>query len=326
MSTDHADGVVVGGGTSASVQRPAPVGAAQLAGVPGVLGKISAERADDYWRAAQNGSGSVPARPDRPVRPSFEGALRGAEKALGSGVEQALGRGVGQALGRGAQQAPGSGATPLAVIAEIKRASPSQGAIAALDPVAAARAYAAGGANALSVLTEPRHFGGRLAHLADVASDQARHALPLLRKDFTVHPTQVTEAVAAGASAVLLIVAVLRELTESYLRFARAQGLDALVEVHDDTELDIALAAGATLIGVNNRDLRTLAIDLDTAPRLGQRARDEGFAGVIVAESGYRTRDELRSVEGIADAVLVGTSLAGSADLTAALMKLRAAS
>src|SRR5690606_24711035 len=189
----------------------------------------------------------------------------------------------------------------------------SQGAIADIDPVAAARAYAAGGAAALSVLTEPRHFGGRLAHLSDVAADQQN--LPLLRKDFTVHPRQLTDALQAGASAVLLIVAVLKEATGAYLDYAHALGLDALVEVHDDSELAIAMAAGARIIGVNNRDLTTLETDIETAPRLCRRARADGFDGVLVAESGYRSRDDLRTVEGVADAVLVGTSLAGSRDL-----------
>jgi len=214
-------------------------------------------------------------------------------------------------------------ATPLAVIAEIKRASPSQGAIAPLDPVAAARAYQAGGAAALSVLTEPRHFGGALRNLADVAADQGSQGLPLLRKDFAVHPDQIVEAAEAGAAAVLLIVAVLGEHTRAYLQYAAELGLDALVEVHDDSELDVALEAGASIIGINNRDLRTLEIDLATAPHLASRARADGYAGVLVAESGYSTREELRAVEGLADAVLVGTSLAGSSDLTEALRRLR---
>lgn len=288
--------------------EPSPLSSEQLDRVPGVLGKISRERLQDYAddppaQAASEHADIETARLDRPVRPSFEQALKAA-----------------------AAVQPTVDATPLAVIAEIKRASPSQGAIAPLDPVAAARAYAAGGASALSVLTEPRHFGGSLQNLRDVASSQAGEStLPLLRKDFTVHPRQVVEAAAAGASAVLLIVAVLGEQTRAYLEFARSLGLDALVEVHEDKELDVALSAGATLIGVNNRDLRSLEIDLTTAPRLGRRARDEGFDGVLVAESGYRSREELRAVEGIADAVLVGTSLAGSGDLTEALRRLRGA-
>jgi len=175
----------------------------------------------------------------------------------------------------------------------------------------------------LSVLTETRHFGGDLEHLRAIAA--SRPALPLLRKDFTVHPAQVDEALAAGASAVLLIVAVLGDATAAYLSYATALGLDALVEVHDDAELDVAMAAGAQVLGVNNRDLTSLKIDLATAPRLLQRARREGFSGVLVAESGYRTRDDLRAVEEWADAVLVGTSLAGSGDLAGALKALRGA-
>lgn len=280
---------------------PPPLTEAQLAAVPGVLGDIARERLQDYASPDQARAPFRLEDLDRPVRPSLEGSLR-----------------------RRPDQVPTNGTTPLAVIAEIKRASPSQGAIAPLDPVEAARAYAAGGAAALSVLTEPRHFGGTLQNLADVASSMTgANALPLLRKDFTVHPRQVEEAAEAGASAVLLIVAVLGEQTAGYLAFARALGLDALVEVHDDAELDIALAAGASLIGVNNRDLRSLEIDLATAPTLGRRARDEGFTGVLVAESGYRSREELRAVEDVADAVLVGTSLAGSGDLAAALRRLR---
>lgn len=207
----------------------------------------------------------------------------------------------------------------LSLIAEVKRSSPSQGAIADLDPVAAARAYERGGASALSVLTEPRHFGGSLTHLARVSGAVS---LPLLRKDFTVHPRQLFEAAEAGASAVLLIVAVLGEHTQSYLELACALALDALVEVHDEAELNLALAAGARIIGVNNRDLRTLSIDLENAPKLIHKARSDGFTGLLIAESGYRHAAELKRIEGLADAVLVGSSLAGSGGLEAAVRRL----
>src|SRR5690606_738129 len=204
----------------------------------------------------------------------------------------------------------------LNVIAEVKRSSPSQGAIAPLYPVAAARQYVDGGAAAISVLTEERHFGGQLAHLEQVAQDRAtwHRYVPLLRKDFTVHPLQLHEAREAGGDAVLLIVAVLGTSTARFLRAAHGYGLAALVEVHDDAELDLALESGAEVIGVNNRDLTTLNVDLATAPRLLARARDAGYQGVLVAESGYRTREDLAPVEGLADAVLVGTGLAGSRD------------
>lgn len=213
------------------------------------------------------------------------------------------------------------GGPKLALIAEVKRASPSQGPIAALDPVQAALGYQAGGAAALSVLTEPRHFGGTKEALLEVA---AASALPALRKDFVVHPAMLREAAEWGASAALLMVSVLGEQTATYLRLARGLGLDALVEVHDERELQLAMSAGADLIGVNNRDLSTLDIDLSNAPRLIARARASGYGGLLVAESGYRRADDLAGLRGLADAVLVGSSLAGSGDLTRAVRELMA--
>jgi indole-3-glycerol phosphate synthase len=207
----------------------------------------------------------------------------------------------------------------LSIIAEVKRSSPSQGTIAPLEPVAAAHAYAEGGATAISVLTEPRYFAGQLSHLAEVAKNVG---LPLLRKDFTIHPLQINEAKAAGASAVLLIVAVLGEATSNYLSYAERLGLDVLVEVHDEAELELALAAGSSLIGVNNRNLQTLEIDLSTSPRLIKQARTQGFEGILVAESGYKGAEELKPLQGLADAVLIGTSLAGSGDLSKSLKQL----
>ena len=250
--------------------------------VPGVLGEISRERARDYHGAAWQLELNSPS-----ARPSFQQALATAE---------------------------------LAIIAEVKRSSPSQGAIAPIVPSEAAQAYQRGGAAALSVLTEMRHFGGALEHLEQVA---AVSSLPILRKDFTVHPLQLYEAKAAGASAVLLIVAVLGEHTAAYLQLAQTLGLDALVEVHDSAELQCALTAGAQLIGVNNRDLRTLEIDLSNAPRLIAEARAEGFSGTLVAESGYKQAEELQALQGLADAVLIGTSLVGSGKLEQALQQLR---
>ena len=259
---------------------PAPLTEAEAVGVPGTLGRITAERVGAYRNAPAG-------RFVTTERPSFTAALR----------------------------APG-----LQIIAEVKRRSPSLGAIADLNPVTAARAYAAGGAAALSILTEPNHFGGELRHLEQVA---AVVTLPLLRKDFTVHPAQLLEAKASGASAVLLIVAVLGEHTAAYLQLARELGLEALVEVHDEAELGTALTSGAELIGVNNRDLTTLKIDLTTAPRLMRQARDAGFTGLLVAESGYSEAAELADVSGLADAVLIGSSVAGSGDLEGAVRRLR---
>lgn len=247
-----------------------------LTRVPGVLGRIVDLRAGDY-RDADPALGGA-----RPAARRFEAALR---------------------------------APDLSLIAEVKRASPSQGAIAPLDPADAARAYAAGGAAAISVLTEPRYFDGNREALLEVV---AVTDLPALRKDFVVHPAMLREAADWGASAALLMVSVLHEHTGEYLSAAHHLGLDALVEVHDDRELDIALEAGARIIGVNNRDLTTLEIDLNVSPRLIRRARDAGFAGVLVAESGYRTPQDIAAVRGLADAVLVGSSLAGSGDLARA--------
>jgi indole-3-glycerol phosphate synthase len=175
------------------------------------------------------------------------------------------------------------------MIAECKRRSPSRGVLAAqYEPVSIARKYEAGGAAAISVLTEPTFFDGALAHLAAV-----REAvdLPLLRKDFVVDDYQLLEARAAGADAVLLIVAAL-EQPELVRLQARAWTLDlaALVEVHDDEELARAVDSGARLIGVNNRNLRTLAVDVGASDRLAAKLP----AGVVgVSESGLQTRDDL---------------------------------
>jgi indole-3-glycerol phosphate synthase len=209
----------------------------------------------------------------------------------------------------------------LSLIAEVKRKSPSQGDIAPLDAPTVARAYERGGARAISVLTEPHFFAGSDEDLRAV---RRAVSLPLLRKDFTVHPSQIPQARALGASAVLLIVAVLGELTGAYLELVRESGLEALVEIHDERELDIALEAGASILGINNRDLVSLKVDMDTAPRLGALARSKGFEGLLVAESGYSTPQEVRSLVGRFDAVLVGTSLARSGDWRQAIEALMA--
>lgn len=292
----------------------------QLETVPGVLGRIARERALDY--GVGRGRDGVTAGANVRREGPHQRIERSVQFTIRSGT---TGREAFVAALTAANDARGH--TALNVIAEVKRSSPSQGAIAPLDPVTAARQYVKGGAAAISVLTEPRHFGGELSHLAEVADDRRDwpRYVPLLRKDFTVHTDQLLEASAVGADAVLLIVAVVGEATGRFLRAAHELGLGALVEVHDDEELRIALESGAQVIGVNNRDLTTLKVDLATAPRLLARARDDGFDGVLVAESGYRTREDLESVVGLADAVLVGTSLAGSGDLAKALSSLRGA-
>ena len=194
----------------------------------------------------------------------------------------------------------------LGLIAEVKRSSPSKGPIAPdLDAATQARAYAAAGADAVSVLTEPARFGGALADLEAVT---AAVDLPALRKDFIVDPYQVWESAAVGAAAVLLIAAA---LTDDQLRLLRdecdACGLDALAEAHDETDLRRALAAGATLVGVNNRDLRTLTVDLATTERLAWLVPD---GVLVVSESGIScARDAHRVADAGARAVLVGESL-----------------
>ena len=182
-----------------------------------------------------------------------------------------------------------------------------------------ARGYEAAGAAAISVLTDEPFFGGRMAHLEEV---RQATALPVLRKDFVLDPWQVWEARAAGADAVLLIVAALTDAElRSLLGVAREAGLDALVEVHDRSELDRALAAGSRIVGVNNRDLKTLAVSLETAARRSPPAIPDDV--VAVAESGIRTSADLvRLREAGFDAFLVGERLMAAPDPGEALRRL----
>jgi indole-3-glycerol phosphate synthase len=206
------------------------------------------------------------------------------------------------------------------VIAEIKRRSPSRGEIRAdFDAAACARAYAGAGAAALSVLTDERYFGGSLAVLAQV---REAVSLPLLRKDFIVDAYQVDEARVHGADAVLLIAAALDPgALRGLAAHAEAIGLDALVEVHDERELEAALAAGADLIGINNRDLRTFEVDLGVTERLAGKL-PEGC--VVVSESGiFTARDWERLEAAGAHAFLVGEALMRESDVGAALRRLR---
>lgn len=208
---------------------------------------------------------------------------------------------------------------PLAVISEIKRRSPSKGDLFP-DLVAAdlARTYEAGGASCLSVLTDAAFFGGSVD---DLRSARAACSLPVLRKDFTVDARDVADARLMGADAVLLIAAALDDAAlRQFLDLAGDLGVDALVEVHDERELDRAAAAGATLIGVNQRDLTTFAVDRDLAARL-RPAMPDGV--VTVAESGVRDRADAESLAAAGyDAVLVGESLVTSADPAAAVRDL----
>jgi indole-3-glycerol phosphate synthase len=211
--------------------------------------------------------------------------------------------------------------TVLAVIAEVKRRSPSRGDLAAdLDPAATAAAYQAGGAACLSVLTDVEFFGGSPE---DLQAARAAVALPVLRKDFTVDPRDVADARAMGADAVLLIVAALDdgELAELHA-LALELGLDALVEVHDEVELERAVAVGATLVGVNQRDLVTFAVDHDRAVRIG-RAMPAGV--VRVAESGIRGPEDAAALAAAGfHAVLVGESVVAAEDRAASVAGLRA--
>jgi indole-3-glycerol phosphate synthase len=214
--------------------------------------------------------------------------------------------------------AVGSGGM-VGVIAEVKRRSPSQGAIRVdLDPVAHARAYARGGAVAVSVLTDEAHFGGTLSDLSGVA---AAVRVPVLRKDFILDELQILEARAAGASVVLLIVRALEAARLAALaRFARGQGLATLIEVHAEAELDAALAASPTAVGVNARDLSTFTLDRQLAGRVLGRV-PSGLPAV--AESGVEAREDVERLAAAgADFVLVGTSVARAPDPEAAVRAL----
>jgi indole-3-glycerol phosphate synthase len=195
----------------------------------------------------------------------------------------------------------------LAVIAEVKRRSPSVGAIDLdVDPAAQATAYVDAGAAGISVLTEPDHFGGSLDDLVavrDVAVD-----VPVLRKDFIVEASQLDAARAAGGDAVLLIAA-LHDVAAlaTLLAHARSLGLDVLLEVHDELDLAKALATDATMIGINNRDLRSFEVDLAVTERLAPLVPEDRL---VVAESGVRTPEDARRLRRVGvDAVLVGEAL-----------------
>jgi indole-3-glycerol phosphate synthase len=215
----------------------------------------------------------------------------------------------------GALQRPRRG--PPALIAEVKRASPSAGLIRPdFDPVAIARQYEAAGASCLSVLTDEKFFQGSLEHLRQI---RQAVTLPLLRKDFIIDERQILEAIAHGADAILLIAAILEDQDlRQFHALADAAGIAVLVEVHDEPELERARAIGARLIGINNRDLKTFKVDLDVTARLAARLRTtpEGKSVLLVAESGIHNRaDVLRLDRCGAHAILVGESLMRHADI-----------
>jgi indole-3-glycerol phosphate synthase len=207
----------------------------------------------------------------------------------------------------------------LTVIAEFKRRSPSRGVLAAdLDPAVQAKAYETGGAAAISVLTEPDHFDGSDADL--IAASNAT-TIPILRKDFTLDESQIWQARSIGADAILLIVALLSDDQLAHLHgVATEAGLDAVVEVHDTEEASRALTAKPTIVGVNNRDLRTFEVDLATSEAIAPLLAD---VAVTIAESGiFTAADATRMRRGGYDAVLVGESLVRSDDPAAAIREL----
>ncbi|MDW8434399.1 MAG: indole-3-glycerol phosphate synthase TrpC, partial [Aquificaceae bacterium] len=193
------------------------------------------------------------------------------------------------------------------IIAEVKKASPSEGHIKDVLPLEQARLYQEAGAVAISVLTDTKFFGGSLQDLSDVRKGVN---LPLLRKDFIIHPVQLLEAKAYGADVVLLIVRILEDsLLRELLEYAEVLGLYHLVEVFNLKEAERALKAGARIIGINNRDLDTLKVDVSLSERLAPSIKDMG-AKFVIAESGIENREQILRLENSGvDAFLIGTSL-----------------
>jgi indole-3-glycerol phosphate synthase len=207
----------------------------------------------------------------------------------------------------------------VSLIAEHKRRSPSAGTIREGSSVTdVVRAYELGGAAALSVLTEPFHFGGSIEDLVEARGSST---LPVLRKDFIVDPYQLYEAAAAGADAILLIVAALEpDPLYELLREARALDLDALVEVHDERELEVALDVEADVLGLNNRDLADFSVDLE---RTYELLSDVPAGKTVVSESGFSTREEIDELERVGvDAVLIGETLMRAPDIEEATREL----
>lgn len=212
--------------------------------------------------------------------------------------------------------------TSLSIIAEVKRGSPSKGRLASIsEPVVLVNDYIKAGVDALSVLTEQHYFFGSNHDLQQVADNVTHKNIPVLRKDFIVDVRQLIEAKLLGADAILLIVKVLGEKTVNYINAAARCGLEALVEVHDRQELSIALEAGATIIGINNRDLNSFATDINVSLELGQHIPD----GVIkISESGIKTPQHIRCLEQAGfDGVLIGESLVTSNDIFQTIRTLR---
>lgn len=208
----------------------------------------------------------------------------------------------------------------MTFICEVKKASPSRGVIAEeFDYLSIAEEYEAAGAGAISVLTEPDYFLGSLRYLEEIAQEVK---IPLLRKDFTIDDYMIYEAKAAGASAVLLICALLgQERLAEYIGLCDALGLSALVEAHDEAEIDMAVGAGARIIGVNNRNLKDFTVDIRNGVRLRSLVPPDIL---FIAESGIRTREDIRELErGRVNGVLIGETLMRSPDKRAMLEQLK---
>jgi len=206
------------------------------------------------------------------------------------------------------------------LIAEVKRSSPSRGVLRPdLDHVELARTYAANGAAAVSVLTEEQYFGGSPEQLTEVR--EAIASVPVLMKDFIFEPYQIYEARACGADALLLIAAMLSSLQlEELLSLSRALGMRCLVEVHDEEELERALSCGAMILGINNRDLRTFKIDLETTGRLRPLIPPDR---IVISESGIRDRGDMERLRSWrVNAVLVGETLVTAPDVAAKMREL----
>lgn len=244
-------------------------------------------------------------------------AAKNDSRSLDGLIEQAKGASLPRGFANALRSAPG-----VAVISEIKRRSPSKGDLFAdLDPAMVATAYATGGASCLSVLTDIEFFGGSVS---DLQAARAACELPVIRKDFTVSANDVADARIMGADAVLLIVAALDDAElEDFHALAVELGLDALVETHDEAEVERALAVGATVIGVNQRDLVTFEVDTARAVRVAGVIPD---SAVAVAESGITGPVDIPPLHAAGfDAVLVGEALVRSGDPAAGVASLLAA-
>jgi len=272
-------------------------------------------------------------------RRDFVAALR-QPKSRSAAVPAAGSRGVSPRETPGGTPGKPAGGTPalpaVALIAEVKKASPSAGVICKdFDPVRIAREYEAAGASCLSVLTDVKFFQGSLDHLRQI---RAAVKLPLLRKDFIIDERQILEAIEWGADAILLIVAILTdEQLKKFHSLAVEAGLAALVEVHDEIELERAMKTGATLIGVNNRDLKTFKVDLATTERLAAKlfpspgarlpgrsfGAEAGHSSLLVAESGIHTRADVERLKKCgANTILVGESLLRGGDIKSKVREL----